>query len=202
MVADGCGAGLNSEVGAKLGVDFVLSFCQKHFKNNPFDINLLKTALLDYLRNIVKNQDTNEELEFIENYLFFTLFGFIIQSQYTFIFHSGDGMYILNDKIIDIEQNNRPNYISKNLISGNFNLEIEQIETNKLNRILIATDGLKQLNDKFLKGEEVEGMQKLTDFFDNESYFDDMLELPKLITNLSINKSILKDDTTLIMIKK
>lgn len=202
VIADGCGAGSNSEVGARLGVDFVINFCQKNFKHTPFDVNLLKTALLDYLRNIVKNQNTNEELEFIENYLFFTLFGFIIQPTQTFIFHSGDGLYILNDKIVIIEQNNRPNYIAKNLISGNFYLEVEQIETNKLNRILLAIDGLKQLNDKFLKGEKIQGMEKITAFFENENYFDDIMELPNLLTNLSINKNILKDDTTIIMIKK
>ncbi len=202
VVADGCGAGANSEVGARLGVDFVVNFCKKNFQNNPFDAKLLKTALLDYLRNIVKNQNTQEELEFIESYLFFTLFGFIVQNDQTFIFHSGDGLYCLNEKEVIIEQNNRPNYIAKNLISSNFSLEIEQIETKKLNRILIATDGLTQLNDAFLRNEKVEKMEKISDFFDNENNFDDIIALPKLITDLSINKNILKDDTTLIMIKK
>jgi serine/threonine protein phosphatase PrpC len=202
VIADGCGAGLNSEVGARLVTDFVIHFCKKNFRYKAFDIDLLKTAVLEYLRNIVKIQNTNEELEFIENYLFFTLFGFIIQPPDTFIFHSGDGMYILNDYEVIVEQNNRPNYIAKSIVSGNFDLKTKHIKTNKLNRILIATDGLTQLTDTFLKGQKIEGMQKIADFFDNENHFDDIFSLPKLITNLSITKSILKDDTTIIMIKK
>ncbi|WP_250631271.1 protein phosphatase 2C domain-containing protein [Rhodoflexus caldus] len=48
VVADGCGSGSNSEVGAKLGVDFVVNFCKKNFSRNPFDKNLLENALIEY----------------------------------------------------------------------------------------------------------------------------------------------------------
>lgn len=202
VVADGCGSGSNSEVGARLGVDFVVNFCKKYFRSNPFDVDLLKNALVEYLRNIVKNQQTIEGADFIENYLYFTLFGFMIQPHQTFIFHSGDGFYLLNDKEVVVEQNNSPHYIAKNLISGETYIETECIETSKLQRLLVATDGLMHLNDKFLRGENVEGMRKTTDFFDNDDHFDDVVSLPKFLTNLSVNKNILKDDTTLIMVKK
>lgn len=62
-----------------------MNFCKKEFSNKPFDKNLLENALVEYLRNIVKNQQTN-------------------------IFHSGDGCYILNEKVVIVEQNNRPNF--------------------------------------------------------------------------------------------
>lgn len=202
IVADGCGSGGNSEVGSRLGVDFVVNFCKQNFENQPFNIDLLKNALVEYLRNIVKNQETSEELEFIENYLFFTLFGFIIQPDKTCIFHSGDGLYQINDKEVIIEQNNRPNYIAKNLISGKAIIQTEYIETKNLQQLLIATDGLMHLREVFLKGNEVEGMTKITDFFDNDIYFDDMIALPKLLTDLSINQQILRDDTTVIMLKR
>ncbi len=202
VVADGCGSGANSEVGAKLGVDFVVNFCKKHFRHNSFSVDLLQNALIEYLRNIVKNQQTNEELEFIENYLFFTLFGFIIQPHQTFVFHSGDGLYQINDKQVIIEQENRPQYLAKNLISGNSHIATEQIETNRLQKLLVSTDGLMHLNDKFRSGESVAGMKSVDDFFDNDEHFENMISLPKLLSNLSINKNILKDDTTLIMLKK
>lgn len=201
VVADGCGSGSNSEVGAKLGVDFVVNFCKKTFSYKPFDKNILENALVEYLRNIVKNQQTSEELDFIENYLYFTLFGFIIQAQQTFVFHSGDGFYILNEKEVVIEQENRPKYIAKTLISGNYTMETDQIETNKLEKLLVATDGLLHLNDRFLKAENVENMTKISDLFSNESYFENIVALPKLLTDLAINKNILRDDTTLIMVK-
>lgn len=202
VVADGCGSGSNSEVGARLGVDFVVNFCKKHFRSNPFSADFVKSALVEYLRNIVKNQQTMEGVDFIENYLYFTLFGFIIQPQQTCIFHSGDGFYLLNDKEVVIEQNNRPQYIAKNLISGENHIKTECIETSKLQRLLVATDGLRYLTDKFLCGERVEGMAKTSDFFDNETHFEDVISLPKFLTDLSVNKNILKDDTTLIMVKK
>lgn len=202
VVADGCGSGANSEVGAKLGVDFIVNFCKKHFYSNPFSVDLLESSLIEYLRNIVKNQQTSEELEFIENYLFFTLFGFIIQPHQTFVFHSGDGLYQINDKQVIIEQENRPQYLAKNLISGNSHIATEQIETNRLQKLLVSTDGLMHLNDKFRIGESVAGMKSVDDFFDNDEHFENMISLPKLLSDLSINKNILKDDTTLIMLKK
>jgi hypothetical protein len=67
---------------------------------------------------------------------------------------------------------------------------------------MVATDGLSHLNEKFLESETVEGMQKLSDFFENDDYFDDMIALPKYLTNLSVNLNILKDDTSMIMLKK
>jgi serine/threonine protein phosphatase PrpC len=202
VVADGCGSGINSEVGARLGVHFVVNFCRKNFTNRVFDAEILKNGLVEYLKNIVKNQQTIEEIEFIENYLFFTLFGFIIQEKQTFIFHSGDGMYALNDKEVIIEQHNRPHYVAKNLISGNSKIESDVIETNKLNRLFVATDGLLHLNDKFLRGEKVLGMNKMADMFDNSDYFDDIVALPKDLTDLAVNKNILKDDNTLILLKR
>lgn len=202
VVTDGCGSGSNSEVGAKLGADFIINFCKKHFSSNPFNAALLQKSLIEYLKNIVKNQQTTEELDFIENNLFFTIFGFIIQPHRTFIFHSGDGLYFLNDKEIIVEQNNRPQYIARNLISGDAYIETENIETAKLQRLLVATDGLMHLNDKFLNGERVEDMVNVADLFEDENHFDDMVSLPKFLTDLSMNKNILKDDTTMIMLKR
>lgn len=45
-------------------------------------------------------------------------------------------------------------------------------------------------------------MTKMSDFFNDENHFDDIISLPKFLTNLSINNNILKDDTTLIMVKR
>lgn len=207
VVADGCGSGTNSEVGARLGVNFIVNFCKNNFGkhkggNTLFEVEKLKDALLNYLENIVRNQQTTEELEFIENYLFFTLFGFVITPKQTHIFHSGDGMYILNEQKVVIEQDNRPKYVAKNLISKNIEIETTSISTPALNRLMVATDGLLHLDDKLTEGIKVSDLQKIEDMFDEDNYFDDMAALPKLLTDLAINKNILKDDTTLIMLKQ
>lgn len=202
VVADGCGSSAYSEVGSRLGVDFVVNFCKKHFSKKPFDAELLRDGIVGFMKNIIKNQETTEEIDFIENYLYFTLFGFIVQAERTYIFHSGDGLYHLNDKEVLVEQNNRPNYIAKSLISGMAKIEIDSIETSKLERLMVSTDGLTHLNEKFLESETIEGMNQLSDFFDHDDYFDDMIALPKFLTNLSVNLNILKDDTSMIMLKK
>lgn len=200
VVADGCGGGSDSEVGARLGVNFVGNFCRKHFTHAPFDADILKNGLVDFLKQVVKNQQTNEELEFIENYLFFTLFGFIIQKDQTTIFHSGDGVYHLNDKEVIIDQHNRPNYIAKTLISGAAEIGTESIATAQLNRLLVATDGLLHLNQPFAQQENLGGITQISDFFDNSDFFEDIIALPKYLTELA-NKRILRDDTTMIMLK-
>lgn len=202
VVADGCGSGSNSEVGSRLCTDFVVNFCKKHFSNHAFDAELLQTAVLEYLRNLVKNQQTSDEQDFIENYLLFTLFGFVIQPKHTFVFHSGDGIYLINDKVMIIEQDNRPRYIAKNLIGGNAQIEVEQIATHELHRLLIATDGLMHLHEKFVHGDVVAGMTSIGDLFEADAHFSNMVSLPKAFTDLSINKNVLKDDTTLIMLKR
>jgi hypothetical protein len=45
-------------------------------------------------------------------------------------------------------------------------------------------------------------MNKMADMFDNNDYFDDIVALPKDLTDLVIDKNILKDDSTLILLKK
>jgi hypothetical protein len=200
VVADGCGGGSDSEVGARLGVNFVVNFCRKHFTHAPFEVNILKNGLVDFLKQVVKNQQTSEELEFIENYLFFTLFGFIVQKDQTTIFHSGDGVYLLNDKEVVIDQLNRPNYIAKTLISGAAEIGTESIATAQLDRLLVATDGLLHLKQPFAQQENLGGITQISDFFDNSDFFEDIIALPKYLTELA-TKRILRDDTTMILLK-
>ncbi len=202
VVSDGCGSGACSEVGSKLAVDFVVNYCKKEFSQNLLDINTLQNAVIEFLHNIVKNQQTKDEEYFIKNYLLFTLFGFIIQKEQTYIFHSGDGFYILNDKEITIEQNNRPKYIANSLLNEDFSMSLEIIDTNEVEKILIATDGITHLNEKYLQGENIDGMNKISDLFNIEEYFENEVSLPKFLTDLSLKRNILKDDTTTIMIKR
>lgn len=202
VVADGCGGGACNEVGAKLIVDFLVNYCKKNYTNNPFEINTLKSSILSFLKNIVSNQQTDDELYFIENFLFFTLFGFVITPELTYIFHSGDGMYIINNEIHIVEQDNRPNYISKNLISGNFDFEIKELKTDNIDKILISTDGLIHLNEYLNKNGQLENISSISDLFNQSVLFDDISSLPKLLLDFAIKYEILRDDTTLIMLKR
>jgi hypothetical protein len=202
VVADGCGSSPHSEVGAKLGVHFVVNFCRLHFSNEPFDAEKLGSALVEFLTNVVRNQQAADEPQFIESYLYFTLFGFIVQASRTYIFHSGDGVYCLNDKEVVVAQDNRPNYIARDLTGNQAKFEVDSIETSNLQQLMVATDGLMHLTEKFLNSESVEGMQSLGDLFDNESYFDEEVASPKFLTHLAMNLNILKDDTSMILLTR
>ena len=162
VVADGCGSGVNSEIGAKLAVDFSINYFRKN-KGKQFDKNKFKSCIINFLKNIIKNQQSFDELDFIENYLYFTLFAFIINPIDTHIIYSGDGVYILNNKINIIEQNNRPNYIAKNIFSGNPEINTDYIETKNLKNLLIATDGIIHL-ERHLHKEKIDNISKLTVF--------------------------------------
>jgi hypothetical protein len=45
-------------------------------------------------------------------------------------------------------------------------------------------------------------MNKVSDFFDQTHYFENEVTLPKSLLAMAIGQDILKDDTTLIMLKK
>jgi len=202
VVTDGSSSGSNNEVGAKLCSDFVMNYCINHFRNSAFDLEKLQNAIIEYLHKIVDIQQTDDKSNFIQNYLYFTILGFIIKANDSFVFHAGDGVILINNTEFIIDQNNRPKYLGRNLLGEKTQLECKQIETNKLERILIATDGLIHLNNLFLQGADVDNLTSISDFFDSKKKKKNEIILSKFLTDWAINKHILADDTTIILCKR
>src|SRR5437867_3242541 len=125
-IADGCGEGTHSEVGAQLAVQFipytVRDLLQQgiSFENLP---TLLFEKLIDFLKNLIDSynfSDIHEYIKFVHEHLLFTLIGFIIAPENTIVFAAGDGVVLINDDIYLREQDNTPTYIGYHLIEQRY----------------------------------------------------------------------------------
>jgi Protein phosphatase 2C len=189
VVADGCGAGRYSEVGARLGVQFALEFCKRNFGHGTFDAALLLQGMFAYLHELCDLQQASERDLFIEEHLLFTLVGFVSTPALTHVFYAGDGYIILNDRVWNLDAGNRPSYLGRHLLGEKISLFTDQIATADLHRLLIATDGLRDM------------AQPVTSLLDDDTFFQDERALPSTLQGWA-NAGILKDDAAVLMLKR
>jgi serine/threonine protein phosphatase PrpC len=197
LVADGCGSGSNSEVGAQLGLKYLMKNISEQI-DSDWKINL-KENLQEYSNQIAKIHSDNPR-QFTKNFLLYTILGFVEKNNVLTIFSFGDGVIIIDDKVEVINQNNRPTYVNNELIGnegGQF--VFEQINFDK-QTIIIGSDGVEDFMEGLEKGliDEYENLQQ---FMEDENNFTNPIQIPKLLKKYSL-KGVLKDDCTLIMIKK
>lgn len=197
LIADGCGSGSNSEVGAQLGLKFlskrILGQIDTDWKSN------LKEDIQSYSKEIAAIHSNDPE-GFIRDFLLYTIIGFVEKDDILTIFSYGDGVIIIDDKIEIIDHDNRPKYINNELIGsegGDFLFREINFENQK---ITLGSDGLIDLLEGMEKG-LVEEYHSLEHFMNDAENFTNPTHLPKLLKKYS-RKGIIKDDCTLIMIKK
>lgn len=123
MLADGCSEGKHSEVGAQLAVRFVVQHIKKQIEAGQELATIPATALthlLHFLTGMVGNHhfSPSETVHYIEDYLLFTLIGYIIDEGTVHVFAMGDGVVILNERLYVIDQQNRPRYIGYHVLEG------------------------------------------------------------------------------------
>lgn len=197
LIADGCGSGANSEVGAQLGLYFIAKFIKenihKDWKGN------LKNELLIYSQNLAKlhNEDTQT---FIKNFLLYTVIGCLIQEDSLTTFSCGDGVIIIDDKVQIIDQNNQPQYFNNALRGGessDFSFQELKFENQS---IVLGSDGLVDLMEGIKQG-LIDEYTSLQAFMDDENNFINPIQLPKLLQKYA-HRGVLKDDCSIIMIKK
>lgn len=201
VVADGCGSCGSSEVGARLGVDFTINFCRKTCGSKPFDGGAFHDAAIDYLQGIVNNQHTREKIEFIDEHLLFTLVGFVATPETTTVFHSGDGFYMINGEETMLDENNRPAYLGKELYGYKAAIKTKSLPTADVNQLLVATDGIRYLRNA-LAQHPVQELNNLQDLFSRNDFFEHPAALPKFITALTIEDQLLRDDTSMVLLKR
>jgi len=197
LIADGCGSGSNSEVGAQLGLKFlskrIIEKIDSDWKSN------LKEDIQRYSKEISEIHSSDSK-GFIRDFLLYTIIGFVEKDNILTIFSYGDGVIIIDDKIEIINHDNRPKYLNNELI-GNEGGEFIFKEINFENqKIILGSDGLEDLLEGIEKG-FVEEYHSLKQFINDTENFTNPTHLPKLLRNHS-RKGVLKDDCTLIMIKK
>lgn len=154
VVADGCGSGRYSEVGAQLGVQFVAQALKTMLLDGT-PLELLPESLfakvitfLEHLLRSYRFSSNVEQAQFVREHLLFTLLGFVVSPEQTLVFASGDGLVVLNDEVHRREQNNTPDYISYHLLEQHHLREhtlpaafdLYTYATEKLHRLAIGSD--------------------------------------------------------------
>lgn len=184
-VCDGCGEGKNSEIGAKLGAQFlageIMRLLQKETPLSEMP-DLLYSGLITYLEEVLRFSRPIEPLQFIRENLLFTTLGVVHTGDETLLFAAGDGTILIDDTLHRINQNNQPAYIAYNLIDpellGDFTMEsgfeLFPCDAN-WHRIAIASDGFDEdLFPEVWGQKNVRGLQrKLNVWSDRERRFRD-----------------------------
>ena len=217
IVTDGCGSGERTEFGSIFATQWLPGFIADY--NGPIDDKAMKFFgkkicqkmfyIMDIM-GIVNDYKSN----FIAGHFLFTVLGFIIEDTKTYIFGSGDGVYMINDKltIIDTDEGkdqndpsfipNAPDYIAYKLIGTEADFKIlETVETKDLNFLIVGTDGLEDIERKqkhILKDGNIQG--GVDQFLDPK--FQRPNKIQKRLNVLGRINNQLKDDTTLIVVSK
>ncbi|MBD2175940.1 protein phosphatase 2C domain-containing protein [Pseudanabaena sp. FACHB-1998] len=213
VVCDGCGSGKHSEVGAKIGAKLVIAEIS-NLLNHDFELsdpefwNLIKVNLLQKLKDLVVL--TNGDVEFVNDYLLFTILGVVIKERQTVTFSMGDGAIAINGELNQIPPyaDNAPPYLAYGLYKPDaVNFEIrDRLPTSELDSLLIATDGI----DDLVKVEDI------NQFWQEDRYFKNPDAIRRKLAMLNredvkpdwqkreiVKRSgILSDDTTLVVIRR
>lgn len=217
VVCDGCGSGKHSEVGAKLGTRMVTNAIADLLNqglaiSEPDFWNILKSNLLQKLVDFmaIANDVKESVMEFVNDYLLFTIVGLVITPSETVTFSMGDGAIAVNGKLTQIPAypDNAPPYLAYGLYRPDaVSFEIsDRIPTEKLESILIATDGI----DDLVKVEDINQFWQENRYFKNPDAIRRKLAMlnreevkPDWNKRELIKRSgALSDDTTLVVIRK
>lgn len=222
---------VGSHMGIKLLKDIILNrFCKTSDRNIlVIDPKLFLQKCQNELESkiaLLGNYDDN----FLIKHYSFTIMGLIITKEMTYTFSFGDGIYGINKKISNIGPypNDMPPYIVYNCIcpfrtkkidESLLHFELQAVtETSNIENIFIGTDGIDYLIDA--QNQRIPGRENLIgpidQFWIDDIYFKNPYAIQKKL--FSINNSMvkidwenhlkknengpLKDDTTLIVIRK
>lgn len=217
VVCDGCSGGAHSEIGAVIASQILVRriswYAELGVRPSGIPWRLIKTYLTERLRDLVWEFPAADGL--MADYFLFTIIGFIITPQEVCIFHVGDGVFAINDTVVEIGPfaDNSPPYLmyaitGSSVTDGHPELLDFQIcihSSALVDTVLVGSDGVEDLIafESKESGPEGRGLERLLD--------TRMLEHPdRLRRHLAIiNKERvvdgrittgpLRDDTTLII---
>ena len=219
VVADGCGSGTYSEVGARLGVNIAVNALAECTALGPsVDLDLAHYMILRKLSSLVYTMvdgTHNTQGAVINNHFLFTLVGAVITQDRATFFSIGDGTIIVNGEKLPIGPfpNNTPPYISYSLTKTSLSQDLLKFKVHKvlprddLYNFLIGTDGCDDLElseMKPLPSKEHEPVGPIGQFWREDRFFKnpDMVRRRLTLINggtVSGLKGYLKDDTTVIV---
>ena len=228
VVADGCGSGRYSEVGAKLGARLCTGalsrrLCAGASVADPMLWQRTREDVLAHLRIIAQGMG-GELSEVVSDYLLFTLVGVAITPAFTAVFTIGDGTVAINGDVDQVGPfaNNQPPYLAYDLLDRvrcDTSISVRALRpTHEIDSILLATDGVDDLVR--VAGQPIPGKEgivgNLAQFWTNPAMFrnpDNVRRRLAVINRESFNpdwerqrvartSGILSDDTTVVTIRR
>ena len=174
FIADGCGSGKYSEIGANQSARMAIRQMHDlmlHGYSAAAIPGLLFSDILNYINknvadNCLNTCDYSERAELVADYWLFTALGIIMSDNQGVIFYAGDGVISLNDDLTVLDQNNAPTYLGYACIPDpeKFNITEQFIprkfttitfDPNEIDRLMIASDGFTNHTDALLRDPEL-----------------------------------------------
>lgn len=207
IICDGCSHDANqkkvhSEVGARLGADFLDADIQRLFNSRiaiPKMPAILHNRLVSYLRSQVAMmplKDRNSQIKFIVDKLMFTVIGFIYTETETLFFWEGDGVYIINDEITAIDQDDKPTYIGYHAIDRRWLPETVSTLPQSFETLTVPSEEIQKL------AVASDGLSKEPDFYQELWGYKSPAGLQRKVNMWSLNDHKFLDDLSIITLEK
>jgi hypothetical protein len=202
VVADGCGSGRYSEVGAQLGARLLteaLRSCVRRFdRQEPAAaLESIRVQLLQRLGRLARGMGGSFS-QVVGEYFLFTVQGFVIAPHLTTVFGLGDGLVSVNGgQRRLIAPNNAPAYIGYGLLrdaesaaAPRFDLHAI-VPTPDVQSVLVGTDGV---------GEA----PAIAEFWTDDRYYANPYNVGRRFVqwNRAHKPGLLPDDTTLVVARR
>lgn len=186
VVCDGCGSGGHSEVGAKIGARIIVRQILRRFHDGPeaFAPAGVEKGLMRVRRSalghiqLLADAMSGGFTETVEDYFLFTVVGFIMTREDTFVFRCGDGLVYVNDTAVTLTSaDNKPDYLSYGIVDGTARASafgvVSALKTGDVRSVLVGTDGacaLAAAQDRKIAGRE-EKVGPISQFWREDAHF-------------------------------
>src|SRR5262245_14532649 len=215
VVADGCGSGRASEVGARLGARLVTEALRRRQYELaeaaiPDVLEAVRREVLESLRRLASDMG-GSLAQSVSDYLLFTVVGAVVADAVAFVFALGDGVAIVNGEAdVMACDGNSPPYLAYGLTNGEgagprFQIR-RALPVRDVDSVLIGSDGVVELM----------AVEPLRRFWEDDRYFRNPASLTRRLTLLSRDAQridwearrverahgVLADDTTLVVLRR
>jgi hypothetical protein len=202
VVADGCGSGRYSEVGAQLGARLLTEAARagaRRFGDEEPAVVLegIRVDLLARLRALAVAMGGSYR-EVVGEYLLFTLQAFVIGPRRTLVFGIGDGVVAWNGQHRALAAvDNAPAYLGYGLLDdpgseSGFHFDVHAVlATTEVESLLVGTDGM---------GEA----PSMAEFWSDDRYYANPYNVGRRFVqwNRAHKPGLLPDDTTLVVARR
>lgn len=121
IITDGCGEGHASEVGATLGAQYLIQQASDLLAMGAAPAEVTETLynrMIHFLDYLVLGMQPADRTTFVQHHLLFTIVGVIASETDGVIFTAGDGLFVIDDTLTKINQDNTPGYIAYHLLDS------------------------------------------------------------------------------------